>query len=101
VPVVHRRPRVRDDLAEIWDFIAMDSVERADAFIDRFDAAFQTLASQAMIGRARDELATGLRSFVLRRYTTSTNPFSTVFPSFACCTARAMSMRGSTVNERP
>lgn len=66
--VVLRRPRVRDDLAEIWDYIADDSIQQADAFIDRIDAAFHALAGQPMMGRARDELVAGLRSFPIGRY---------------------------------
>lgn len=65
---VLRRPRVRDDLAEIWDYIADDSIQQADAFIDRIDAAFHALADQPMMGRARDELLPGLRSFPIGRY---------------------------------
>jgi plasmid stabilization system protein ParE len=29
--VILRRPRARDDLAEIWDYIADDSIKQADA----------------------------------------------------------------------
>ena len=65
---VLRRPRARDDLAEIWDYIADDSVEQADVFIDRLDATFHTLAGQPLMRRAREELAPGLRSFPLGRY---------------------------------
>jgi plasmid stabilization system protein ParE len=28
-------PRAEDDLAEIWDYIALDSVEVADSFVFR------------------------------------------------------------------
>ena len=66
--VVLRRPRARDDLAEIWDYIADDSIKQADAFIDRIDSAFHLLAGQPMMGRERDELVPGLRSFPIGRY---------------------------------
>ena len=57
------QPRAKADLAEIWEFIADDSDAHADAFIDLIDQKFQVLAHQPGIGRRRDELADGLRSF--------------------------------------
>ncbi|MGH8523244.1 MAG: type II toxin-antitoxin system RelE/ParE family toxin [Gammaproteobacteria bacterium] len=46
MPVITKRPRARDDLAEIWDYIADDSEARADAFIDTVNGKFRTLAGQ-------------------------------------------------------
>ncbi len=68
MPVIIKRPRVKIDLAEIWDYIADDSEANADAFVDSFDKKFQVLVEQPDIGRARDELEIGLRSFPLGRY---------------------------------
>ena len=65
---VLRRPLADDDIAEIWDFIAEDSMSAADAFVDRLDREFKLLASQPMIGRPRAELAPGLRSMPFMRY---------------------------------
>jgi toxin ParE1/3/4 len=65
---VLRRPRAGADLSEIWEFMAEDSVERADAFVDRLDAKFRALAAQPLIGRERPELAPGLRSMPMERY---------------------------------
>jgi len=65
MPAIIKRPRARDDLIEIWEVIAEDSMERADAFIDHLDAKLQLLAAHPMMGRTRDELARGLRSFRL------------------------------------
>ena len=62
------QPRAKTDLAEIWEFIADDSDAHADAFIDLIDQKFQVLAQQPGIGRRRDELADGLRSFPVGRY---------------------------------
>ncbi|MDX2006292.1 MAG: type II toxin-antitoxin system RelE/ParE family toxin [Meiothermus sp.] len=51
------------DLLEIWDFILQSGgIERADAFIDRLQTTFSTLDSFPDIGRARANLAPGLRS---------------------------------------
>jgi toxin ParE1/3/4 len=63
-----KRQRAADDLIELWDYIAEDSVTRADAFIDDFNAKFQLLAEQPMLGRSREELAPGLRSLPFGRY---------------------------------
>ena len=68
MPVIIKRPRARSDLAEIWDYIADDSEARADAFIDTLDERFQTLAASPGMGRLRDDLAEGLRSFPVGRY---------------------------------
>ena len=68
MPVILRRPRAYDDLGEIWDYIASDNIEQADAFVDRIDATFHTLANQPLMGRARNELSVGLRSFPIGRY---------------------------------
>ena len=61
-------PRAIGDLAEIWDYIADDSEARADAFIDLLDGKIHTLARRPHMGRAREELAEGLRSFPVGRY---------------------------------
>jgi toxin ParE1/3/4 len=68
MPVVIRRPRASADLSEIWEFIADESEERADRFIDRIDAKFRALAAQPMMGRERSELAPGLRSLPMPPY---------------------------------
>lgn len=66
--VVRRRPLASDDIAEIWDHIADDSLRAADRWIDQLDEQFGLLASQPLMGRSRDELAPGLRSFPFGRY---------------------------------
>jgi len=66
--IVLRRPRAQDDIIEIWSYIADDSETQADAFIDRLDAKFQLLAQQPGLGRIREELAPGLRSFPVGWY---------------------------------
>jgi len=66
--VILKRPRAADDLIELWDYIAEDSVTRADAFIDEIDSKFHLLAGQPMLGRSREDLAPGLRSLPFGRY---------------------------------
>ena len=66
--VIVLQPRAKADLSEIWEFIADDSDDQADAFIDLIDQMFQLPAQQAGLGRRREELAEGLRSFPVGRY---------------------------------
>ena len=68
MPRVTRRPLAQTDILDIWDFIADDSVAAADRWVDVLDAQFRVLATQPMMGRARDELAPGVRSFPVGRY---------------------------------
>ena len=68
MPVVLQRPRAVDDLIEIWDYLAEDSVARADAFIDHVDEAPGLLATQPMLGRSREEVRRSWRSFPSGRY---------------------------------
>lgn len=63
-----KSPRAKRDMLEIWEYIADDSEARADAFIARFDTKFRLLAERSGLGRPREELAEGLRSFPLSRY---------------------------------
>ena len=65
---VTRRPLAEADILEIWDYIADDSMEAADRWVDQLDEKFQLIATQPMMGRAREELVPGLRSFPFRRY---------------------------------
>jgi toxin ParE1/3/4 len=56
------------DLAEIWAYIAEDSPRQADAFAAAIDREIRGLARHPLIGRARPELLTGLRSLPFGRY---------------------------------
>jgi len=62
------RPRALADLAEIWAFIAEDSVKHADKFAALIDDHFATLARRPHLGRSRPELAPDLRSFPVGQY---------------------------------
>jgi toxin ParE1/3/4 len=68
VAVIVLQPRAKADLSDIWQVIAEDSDDQADAFIDLIDQKFQLLAQQSGLGRRREELAEGLRSFPVGRY---------------------------------
>lgn len=60
-----KRPRAELDLLDIWDYIADDSIDRADEFLDRVEGKLQTLARNPGLGRKREELLAGLHSFLI------------------------------------
>jgi toxin ParE1/3/4 len=60
--------RAAADLLELWVHVARDDVDAADRLLDRIDEVCATLAASPHLGRSRDELAPGLRSFPVGRY---------------------------------
>jgi toxin ParE1/3/4 len=60
--------RARRDLAEIWAYIADDSSDQADRFLESIVARLRILAQNPQIGRSRTELHPDLRSFPVREY---------------------------------
>jgi len=58
----------RVDLEEIWLFIAQDNPEAADRFIRVIVSRFPTLTSMPYLGRQREDLSAGLRSFPVQKY---------------------------------
>lgn len=68
MPRLRITPRANSDLLEIWAYISDDSERTADKFIDQMHEAIQKLAKHPELGRRRDELSQGIRSFPFRRY---------------------------------
>lgn len=62
MPRVLTKPEADNDLVDIWLYIANDSPNNADRFLDRMREKFCSLAEAPQIGTRRDELRTGLRS---------------------------------------
>ena len=58
----------RADLDEIWLYIAQDDPDAADGFIQTLVSRFPRLASMPSLGRSREELSAGLRSFPVQKY---------------------------------
>ena len=56
------------DLIDIWAHIARNSATAADNLIDQVATVCQLLAKSPLLGRARTELAPGLRSFSVGDY---------------------------------
>lgn len=65
---VLRRRQAAEDIAEIWGFIAADNPGAADHWVDQLDQQFSLLARQPLMGRERENLAPGIRSFPFGRY---------------------------------
>ena len=56
------------DLTHAWTYIAGDDVDAADRFVDKLYGQCELLSRSPGMGRARDELLPGLRSFPVGRY---------------------------------
>jgi toxin ParE1/3/4 len=63
-------PEAEADLDDIWLYIAKESQnsQRADTFLDRFAPLFLRLAENPYLGRRRDDLRPGYRSFPVGEY---------------------------------
>jgi toxin ParE1/3/4 len=61
-------PRAKEDILDIWSYIALDSVRAADAVLDRFETLFGMLTHTPEAGIDRSDLLAGLRSFPDGRY---------------------------------
>jgi toxin ParE1/3/4 len=62
------RPQALIDLDDIFDYIAEDSLDRAIAFVRKLHRQMEKLAASPGIGRRRNELLLGLRSFPYGNY---------------------------------
>ena len=63
-----RTPEARNDLIEIWSFIADHNPDAATSLLLKLDRAMTKLARSPGIGRSRSELQRGIRSFACRPY---------------------------------
>ncbi|KYC37847.1 plasmid stabilization protein [Scytonema hofmannii PCC 7110] len=65
---VIRTPLAKNDLKEIWNYIADYSEERADSLLRVLDEKMQKLAQFPLMGKERAEILDGLRSFPVNNY---------------------------------
>ena len=49
-------PDADRDLTDIWDYIAADSIDAADRWIEKLFDAFETLARRPNLGHRREDL---------------------------------------------
>lgn len=66
--MVNKSDAAKDDLANIWLYIAEDSIDNADRFIDMLEQTLYLLATQPMMGRLRENYGCDLRSHPEGRY---------------------------------
>jgi toxin ParE1/3/4 len=69
--MAHRlAPQARADLDVVWNYIVRESgnVAAADGVIDAITERFYLLSQYPRMGRARDDLRPGLRSFAVGEY---------------------------------
>lgn len=60
--------KAREDLEDIWDYLALDSIEAADQALDDIYTVCQTLSTMPSMGRSREDLLPGIRSFPTKRH---------------------------------
>ena len=61
-------PQSLADLDDVWLYIAKDSVNEADKFIDKIYEKCLLFSESPQIGRERNDIAKGLRSFPVGDY---------------------------------
>ena len=68
MPKVIRTHPARDDLTQIWCYVAQHSVSAADRLIDRFERTLLALARNPLIGESAEQFRAGLRRFTVNSY---------------------------------
>ena len=68
MPRVLRTLQANMDLLEIWCAVAEENIDAADKLLESFSSKLQTLATQLMMGRLREEFSRPLRSFSTGKY---------------------------------
>jgi toxin ParE1/3/4 len=58
----------RDDLRQIWLYVAQDNLSAADRLIDRFERNLFSLARNPLMGASADHFRPGLRQFTVGNY---------------------------------
>lgn len=61
-------PRAVHDLSEIWRYIAMDSISRADSWMASIERTVQKLGALPHMGRAYSDLGKNIRGLPFGRY---------------------------------
>ncbi|HEX6860639.1 MAG TPA: type II toxin-antitoxin system RelE/ParE family toxin [Caulobacteraceae bacterium] len=65
---VTRTPEAKRDAISIWLWVADDNPKAADRLLKRFGDVAALLADNPGMGRAREDLAPGLRTFPVGEY---------------------------------
>lgn len=65
---VHYTNRAKQDLLDIWLWIARDNAALADVVLDRLEQRANKLSQHREIGMARPEIGEGARGLVVERW---------------------------------
>ena len=68
MPSFIRTRRARQDLIDLWQYVARDDEVAADRLLDDIDRACRSLSQNPALGPARDDIRPGLRYYVLGTY---------------------------------
>jgi toxin ParE1/3/4 len=68
MPRIIRTYPARDDLRQIWLYVAERNQSAADRLIDRFERTLETLARHPQMGESVPQYRPGLRRFTLGNY---------------------------------
>lgn len=60
--------QAENDILDIWEYIAADNVDAADALVDRFTQIFDKLTHNPDMGIKQDRYRHGLRCFPIGNY---------------------------------
>jgi toxin ParE1/3/4 len=63
-----RRPEAKNDLKEIWKYIAAQDPQRADKFLKSLDEVIKSLAKHPFMGKERSDIMEEIRSFPVKSY---------------------------------
>jgi toxin ParE1/3/4 len=63
-----RTRQAREDVIDIWEYIARDNSTAADKLLRKFDETMQHLSEHPRIGAPQDKYRRGLRCFPVGRY---------------------------------
>ena len=70
MPSIIRSARADEDLISIWRYIAADNPSAADRVLDAIEARWNQLSRHPYAGIAREDIAPGIRVFVVNPYLT-------------------------------
>jgi toxin ParE1/3/4 len=100
-PRLLRTAQAEEDLVDIWNHIARDNPAAADRLLDVLDEKSQALAHNPLIGKARDDIAAGVRHFPVERYLILYRDIGDGVEGSALCSRHAPPARFVIANSQP
>ena len=61
-------PTAQEDMSSAWDFIAQQSIDAADRFVDRLFHCFEQISTHPFIGEARPDLGEAICQSLVGKY---------------------------------